>query len=187
MLLDEAQGSNEQSLTPSDTCNVAFDGMLSSIRIRRAGATDANWVRNILIEHWHSAMVVSRGRAHYADRLPAFVALSGPKRVGLVTYRIDDNQCEIVTLNSIHEAIGVGTALIKAVRSVAVANSCRRLWLITTNDNLQALHFYRRNGFSLVARHRNAVERSRKLKPEIPLIGMDGIPIRDEMELEMIL
>lgn len=31
----------------------------------------------------------------------------------------------------------------------------------------------------------NAVSLSRKLKPEIPLIGNYGIPIRDEIELEL--
>ncbi len=35
--------------------------------------------------------------------------------------------------------------------------------------------------------HRGAVDESRKYKPEIPLLGMDGIPIRDEIELEMAL
>jgi len=38
-----------------------------------------------------------------------------------------------------------------------------------------------------VGLNRNALEVSRKLKPEIPQIGYDGIPLRDEVELEMIL
>jgi hypothetical protein len=57
--------------------------------------------------------------------------------------------------------------------------------LVTTNDNLNALRFYQKRGFVLVAVHRNALEVSRKLKPEIPLVGMDSIPLRDEIELEM--
>jgi RimJ/RimL family protein N-acetyltransferase len=85
------------------------------------------------------------------------------------------------------EGIGVGTALIAAVRTIAVRSKCRRVWVITTNDNLQALRFYQRKGFSLVALHRKALDQSRKLKPEIPLIGLDGIPLRDELELEMLL
>jgi ribosomal protein S18 acetylase RimI-like enzyme len=55
------------------------------------------------------------------------------------------------------------------------------------NDNLHALRFYQKRGFVLVALHRNALEASRKLKPEIPLVGIDGIPIRDEIELELVL
>jgi ribosomal protein S18 acetylase RimI-like enzyme len=85
------------------------------------------------------------------------------------------------------EGIGVGTALIAAVRTIAVRSKCRRVWVITTNDNLHALRFYQRKGFSLVALHPKALDQSRKLKPEIPLIGLDGIPLRDELELEMLL
>jgi hypothetical protein len=59
--------------------------------------------------------------------------------------------------------------------------------LITTNDNTAALRFWQKRGFKLLRVHRNAVEKSRKLKPEIPLTGNDGIPIRDEIELEMML
>jgi DNA-3-methyladenine glycosylase I len=73
------------------------------------------------------------------------------------------------------------------VKKVARQSGCRRLWLVTTNDNLNALRFYQKRGFALVAVHRNALEISRKLKPEIPLIGADGIPLRDEIELEITL
>jgi Acetyltransferase (GNAT) family len=64
---------------------------------------------------------------------------------------------------------------------------CRRVWLITTNDNLRALRFYQRRGFRLVAVHPDALARSRELKPSIPEIGLDGIPLRDELELELLL
>jgi hypothetical protein len=59
------------------------------------------------------------------------------------------------------------------------------LWLVTTNDNTHALRFYHRLGFRLAALHPGAVEAARRLKPEIPLLGLDEIPIRDELELEI--
>jgi len=102
-------------------------------------------------------------------------------------YRIEGDQCEITTLNSLVEKEGIGASLIDAVRDVAVAARCKRLWLITTNDNTAALHFYQKRGFVLAALHPNALEKSRKLKPEIPLTGIDGIPLRDEIELELTL
>lgn len=58
---------------------------------------------------------------------------------------------------------------------------------LSPDDNLNALRFYQKRGFVLVAIYRNALDIARKLKPEIPLIGNDGIPLRDEIELEMIL
>ena len=79
---------------------------------------------------------------------------------------------------------GVGTALLDAVRDAAVQAGCRRIWLITTNDNLRALGFYQKRGYRLVAVHRDALQRSRELKPSIPLVSPDGIPLRDEIELE---
>jgi len=75
--------------------------------------------------------------------------------------------------------------LVAAVKRAAQETGCRRLWLITTNDNLDALRLYQRRGFTLAAVHPNAAAEARRLKPEIPLIGEYGIPIRDELELEM--
>ena len=130
---------------------------MAPIQVRPLDETDVDWIRRLLVEHWHSAKVVTRGKLHYADRLPSFVALEDDRRVGLVTYRIESDECEIVTLNSLTEGIGIGIALVEAVRSVAALNKCGRVWLITTNGNLQALRFYQRRGFSLVAVHRNAI------------------------------
>jgi ribosomal protein S18 acetylase RimI-like enzyme len=59
------------------------------------------------------------------------------------------------------------------------------LFLVTTNDNTPALRFYQKRGFVLSALRPNAIAENRKVKPEIPLTGQDGIPIRDELELEM--
>jgi len=147
--------------------------------------SDRPWVSRFMIDRWGALTVVSRGRVHQPDELPGFVALQGDNPVGLATYRIEGDECELVTIDSLVEGMGIGTALIEAVRQAA--EGCRRLWLITTNDNTPALRFYQKRGFTLAALHRNALEQSRKLKPEIPLIGMDGIPIRDEIELEMLL
>ncbi len=144
------------------------------------------WIRTIMQQHWFSAEVVTRGRIHHAGELPGFVAVQEDQPVGLVTYHLDGNECELVSLNSLPEGIGIGSALVEAVKNVAVSARCKRVWVITTNDNLPAVRFYQKRGFTLVAVHRNALEHSRKLKPEIPLIGIDGIPIRDEIELEML-
>lgn len=149
--------------------------------------TDQEWVSQFILEHWGSNKVVSRGEVYYPQDLPGFVALYESEKVGLVTYNIIGSSCEIVTINSIRASLGVGTALIEAVKNIAVKSGCKRLWLITANDNLNALRFYQKRGFVLVAVHRNALELSRRLKPEIPVIGDDGIPLRDEIELELML
>ena len=58
------------------------------------------------------------------------------------------------------------------------------LELVTTNDNTSALRFYQRRGWVLAAVHVGGIEASRRIKPSIPARGNDGIPIRDELELE---
>lgn len=148
---------------------------------------DQEWASQFIFERWGSNKVVSRGVVYYPQDLPGFVATIDNEKVGLITYNIIDASCEIVTIDSARPSSGVGTTLIEAVKNVALQSGCKRLWLITTNDNLNALRFYQKRGFVLVTIHRNALELSRKLKPEIPLMGNDDIPLRDEIELEMML
>lgn len=103
-----------------------------------------------------------------------------------MTYEIKDRECQIVSLDSKQENQGIGTALVNCVVQAAREKGCLRVWLITTNDNTRAMRFYQRRGFNLVALHFDAVNVSRELKPEIPLRGWDGIPIRHE-EFELII
>jgi GNAT superfamily N-acetyltransferase len=154
------------------------------VTVRPLGAGDREWARAKLTELWDE-IVVSRGRVHDPAALPGFVAEEGGEPVGLVTFRIDGGECEVVTINAFPKGGGAGTALIGAVAGAAREAGCARIWLITTNDNLRALRFYQRRGFRLAALHRDALARSRELKPSIPEIGLDGIPLRDELELEL--
>jgi len=103
--------------------------------------------------------VVTRGQIHDLPRLPGFVALDGDERMGLALYRIADDECALVSLDSLREGIGVGSALLAVAADTTRGASCHRLWLITTNDNTHALRFYQRRGLRLVAIHRDAVTR----------------------------
>lgn len=159
---------------------------------------DQAWAKTLLENRWNSTKIVTRGRVHDASRLPGFIArtnnslqlrdgrvLPVGEPVGLVTYRIENGECEIVTLDSLYESLSIGSELVLAVRQVAEREGCRRIWLITTNDNTNAMRFYQKRGFRLVGFYPNAIEASRKLKPEISFTGEDGIPIRDELEFEL--
>jgi GNAT superfamily N-acetyltransferase len=156
------------------------------IRIRPLKRGDREWAASKLREHWGSTRIVTRGRIHEADRLPGIV-LEDDDRAGLLTYMIEEDRCEIVTLNNFTGRKGVGSTLLAKLEERARTMRCGRLWLITTNDNTDALRFWQKRGFRISAIHLNAMEESRRLKPEIPEIGMNGIPIRDEIELEKIL
>src|SRR3954452_2016747 len=152
--------------------------------IRPLRPEDAPMVREAIIRLWGAETAVSRGRVHRPAELPAFLAEIDGEPAGLLTYRVDGEELEVVTVDSYREGAGVGTALLGAAEAEARRQGCRRLWLITTNDNLHALRFYQRRGMRLVAVHAGGVDEARKLKPEIPEFGHDGIPLRDELELE---
>ena len=154
-------------------------------RLRALETNDRNWIARKLDEFWGSTRVVSRGILHYAHTLPGFTIVDENETpYGLLTYNISNHDCEVVTLNSFIEGIGVGSALIEAVTEAATSEDCNRIWLITTNDNTAALRYWQKRGFEIVAVHRDVIAEARKMKPEIPLVGMHGIPIRDEIELE---
>ncbi len=159
--------------------------MRSSFQIVEAAEHHQEMIEQIGIEYWGSTTMVSRGKLYNASEFPGFFAMADSNILGLVTYRIEDTECEVMSLNSFQDGMGVGSALLEAVKEKAKSFNCRRLWLLTTNDNMNALRFYQKRGFVLVAVHQNALEESRKLKPQIPMIGFDGIPLRDEIELEI--
>lgn len=156
-------------------------------KIRPLSYADRAWASNVLTGRWGSPDIVTRGRVHRADLLPGFIALAGGEPLGLITYCISGPECEIISLDSLAEGRGIGTALLRAVEGEARRSGVRRLWLVTTNDNRRAVSFYGKRGFRVAAVHAGAVWESRRLKPSIPETGMDGVPIRDEMEMDMIL
>jgi len=163
----------------------------SAVWVRERDASDDAFVREELEKHWHQIRIWSIGRAFEADRLPAFVAEmdgpAGPERVGLVTYDVNrgNYQCEVVTVSSRREDVGVATRLLEAAENAARLARCSRVFLTMTNDNVKAFGFYQRRGWKLAALHRGNVEEARKRKALIPRVGLHGIEVRDEIELEV--
>ncbi len=171
---------------------------MDEFNIRPLERSDREWVAHFLDERWGTTQIVSRGKAVYGHLLPGFMAErtanasddeesdaeADVENIGLVTVHIGEKECEITTLNSLTECVGVGSALVEAVEDWAREAGIERLWLVTTNDNLAALKFWQKRGYELVTVHRNAIVDARRIKPQIPITGLNGITIRDEIELE---
>jgi ribosomal protein S18 acetylase RimI-like enzyme len=157
------------------------------MNIRRLTAEDLPRLREFWTEHWGDEIMVAHGNVFRPEQLEGFVAEDGNEWVGLLTFLIKDGKCEVTSFDSLRERQGIGTLLLNKVIEEARERDCRCIFLITTNDNLNALGFYQKRGFELVAVYRGAINESRKIKPSISLIGMNNIPLRDEIELEMIL
>jgi GNAT superfamily N-acetyltransferase len=159
----------------------------NNVVIRFVSKDDKGKILGILNEHWASPIIVTHGIKHDASSLPGFVSEEKGEITGLITFHIENDELEIISLNSLKGNRGTGTKLLNAVESFALEHNMKRIHMVTTNDNNPAIYFYRKRGYSLFAIHENAVDYARKLKPEIPEIGIDNIPIKDEIELEKII
>ncbi len=154
------------------------------LHVRGVEAADRDRVDAFLGDH-NAALVARLDQLVDARRQPALLAEDGGDLAGVVTYIVADADCEVLTLHTVRSWQGVGTVLLRKVEQIAAEQGCTRLWLITTNDNVDGLRFYQRRGFRLARLHPGAVGASRlRLKPGIPETGDYGIPIRDEIELE---
>lgn len=154
--------------------------IISPITEQDTASVEAVWR-----SEWGAGFVVTRGRVVEPQQVQGYRAVGMDGRLaGLITYQITGTECEVITLDTIVRFAGVGSALMAEVERAARAAGCRRQWLITTNDNLDAMRFYQRRGYAIATVHANAIESSRRLKPSIPLSGNFGIPIRDEIEFE---
>lgn len=154
--------------------------------IRNVQKEDREWIRRWLIFQWGAEVVISHDQVFHPADLPGFIAIekNTNEPIGIITYRFDGNDCEIITLDSLREGAGIGSALIEEVKKHAINVACSRLFLVTTNDNIYALRFYQKRGFRLTKINVGAADRGREKKPEIPTVGYFGISIHDEIEME---
>ncbi len=153
-----------------------------SFEVRELGDDDRQWLRELVETEW-GLPVVSVSGAHDPGQFPGFVAERHGERLGALTYRQDANGVEVVTLNSLIEGRGIGSKLLAEAHRVARATG-RRLWLVTTNENLEAIGFYQRRGMDMVALHRDFVEEVRRSKPDLESTPAHGIEFRHAIEFE---
>lgn len=155
------------------------------MNIRRLTSEDLPRLRQFWIKHWGGEIMITRGNLYRPEQLEGLVIEDGAEWIGLLTFVIKDGELEVTSLDSLRERQGIGSLLLSQVMEQARSRDCHRIFLITTNDNLNALGFYQKRGFELVALYRGALNESRKIKPSISLMGMNNIPLRDELELEI--
>lgn len=157
------------------------------LEIKNINEHDLQIIQEIIAQIWNDAIIVVHNDVYHIANLEGIKAVIDECILGILHYQVRGQECEILTLVSLQENQGVGTALLAAVESVGKTQHCEKLSLITTNDNLHALGFYQRRGFHLTALFPNQVAVSRKIKPGIPWMGDNRIPLRDEIKLEKII
>lgn len=161
-----------------------------SVNLRRTTAADADWVRAFTKKFWGAEFFLIHRVLYYPHELPGWIAETEMgEKIGLGAWFIKKDACELVMLavDPPLQHQGIGTRLLNMVIAEATNADCRRLWLVTTNDQLSALRFYQRRDFRLVSLERGAMDKERAVKRTIPEVGEFGIPVHDELELEKIL
>ena len=149
---------------------------------------DRSWVAEMLRQEWTSTSVARLGELIEAAHLPGYLAtLGGGQRVGLALVAVRDRDYEVVAISTTEPRRGIGRALMERCLAEARAAGCRRVWLVTTNNNVAAIAFYQQMGLDLRALHRHAVAQAREIKPTIPVRDAVGVPIDHELEFELLL
>jgi ribosomal protein S18 acetylase RimI-like enzyme len=136
-----------------------------------------------IINGWGSDILVARGNVYKVNDLDGVLVYENDKIIGLGLYTIK-NDCEIVLLETFIQNKGIGTKIIEKIKEIAKTNNCKKIWLITSNENINAIKFYQKRGFHISNIYLNAMEETRKIKPEIPKFS-NGIEVRDEIEFEI--
>jgi len=160
------------------------------VRVRLLAAGDRPALKKVLVEQWGLPVVSVSGVHADPSTLPGFAAedsLTGGAPLGYLTYIVDGDECEVLTINALLQGAGVGRALMDAAHTAAANAGCRRLWLITSNENIRAIDFYQRWGMDLAALHRNFADTVRAAKPNVDVAGHDGIEFRHALEFELLL
>lgn len=149
--------------------------------------TDRTEVNLYIKDAWDGPYIITLGNRYDSRILPGFAAYMDGRLAGAILYRMDNGKCEISVLFSHIQSQGIGTALIRKVIETAKVSGCRRVWLVTSNDNTRAIRFYQMAGFDLKKVHINSFDIIRKFKKELPENGVDGIPLKHEFEFEWLL
>jgi ribosomal protein S18 acetylase RimI-like enzyme len=157
------------------------------VQVRPLAPRDRGWVRATLVRNWASTSVARRGELVDAMALHGFVAVVRGRRAGLALVDARDGRYEVVAISTSRPGRGIGRALMQQCVDDARASGCRRVWLVTTNNNVRAIRFYEGIGMHLCAVHQGAVREARALKQSIPLSDHAGGPIDDELEFELAL
>lgn len=149
--------------------------------------TDRAFLEELLRLRWSGGALILRGKIVHPKDVEAIAAYHDGRLAGVATWLLEGPVIYLATLNNISDQRGVGMALLDAMMDLGREKGSALLRVIVTNDNLNALGFYQRRGFRIITVAPGAIDMIRTLMPNIPTMGANRIPIRDEIELEIAL
>lgn len=147
--------------------------------------TDLEALRALLRRRWGETLMMF-GRSWKLGDYDAYVARDAKGAIlGLVTTVLQKSTRLALTLDNFSEQPGVGRMLLDFVMAMGREEGARSLRVLTTNDNTPALRYFQKRGFKIVAFYPGAIAVYRSVAETLPEIGVDGIPVRDAIELEI--
>ena len=158
-----------------------------ALKIRPAASADNKWLEELMNRDWGGLPLVIRGKKFYPSQLDGIIAENENGIAGFLFYEVRDKDCEIIVFEVFDKFKGTGTSILDNLKEVAKDKKCQRIYLMTTNDHLDALRFYQKRGFHICGIHIDSVKNSIKIKPTIGMIGDHDIPVRDEIDFEFLL
>jgi len=155
------------------------------MQIRKTTKQDQDTISKFIEENWGGEPLRVHNKKYYPSKMDGFVSYENNKITGFLIYEIRNKDCEIIVLEALEKYKGIGTKLVDKLKEFAKEQKCDRIFLMTTNDNLDAFRFYQKRNFTICGIHYNTMKEARKLKPSIPELGDYDIPLRDEIDLEL--
>jgi len=148
-------------------------------------AKEREEIRKLVQRFWGEEEQLTFDRKFIVAELLAYVAKVKNNIIGFISFTEADDVVIIVALGVLPkcQGSGVGRGLIGKVEVEARRMPKKRLLVSTSNDDLPALAFYQSLGFQIYEVKPNVIAEKHG---EI-LIGMGGLPVRDELRLRKIL
>jgi GNAT superfamily N-acetyltransferase len=155
------------------------------MNVRPITPEDREWVADLIGTAFGSVRLMSNDHLiEDASLLDGFAAEIDGRPVGCALVNEIDGDTELVALVSTYRGAGVGSGLLETVVERGKRDGWKRLWLVTSNDNTDAIRMYQRAGWDWTEFRRDAITEARAMKPEIPEFGNHGIPVRHEIHFE---
>jgi len=155
------------------------------MNLRPITPEDREWIAEMIGTAFGSVRLISNEHLiEDASLLDGFAAEIDARPIGCALINEVDGDTELVALVTVYRGAGVGAALLDAVVERGRRDGWKRLWLVTSNDNTDAIRVYQRAGWDWTEFRRDAITRARATRPEIPELGNHGIPVRHEIHFE---
>jgi len=162
------------------SCRARID--LPPVLVREGTDRDRAAVRELFARDFGRTKIVAFGEVMDIDEMPALVAVVTADPAGALAYRLLGDALHIVALatDPMWQRSGVGGHLVAEGELLARRLGLARTLVATTNDNLPALYFYQRRGYTMTDLIVNSVVEHTGQR----VAGFGGIPVRDEVRLE---